>query len=46
VPKRALGLKFTGDFVPGKLIGISGLTKPLIIVDRLSFFGFCDDLLI
>ena len=32
---RAVGLKFTGDLVPGKL-GILGLTKPLIMVDRLS----------
>jgi len=32
---RAVGLKSTGDLVPGKL-GMVGLTKPLMIVDRLS----------
>jgi hypothetical protein len=45
VPMRALGLKFTEDLLPGKL-GTSGLTKPLVMVERLSFFGFCDDRLI
>jgi hypothetical protein len=45
VPIRAVGLKFTGDLVPGKL-GIVGLTKPLIIVDRLSGFDFDAGLLI
>lgn len=45
VPKRAFGLKLTGALVPGKF-GISGLIKPLVMVDLLSFFGFCDDRLI
>jgi hypothetical protein len=42
---RALGLKLTGDFVPGKL-GTVGLIKPFTTVDLLSIFGFCDERLI
>lgn len=42
---RAVGLKFTGALVPGKF-GILGLIKPLMIVDRLSTFGFDAGLLI
>lgn len=45
VPILAFGLKLTGDLFPGKS-GIVGLTKPLIIVDRLSGFDLDAGLLI
>jgi len=41
-----VGLKLLDPLVPGKSPGIVGLTKPLIIVDRLSGFDFDAGLLI